>query len=140
MSVGAVGSYYLPSEPPGGCPDTLVWVEKEHFCLIECIYPFFTDEELLADRIVLSVFGVIGFIVAYFYCFTALLRPTMLKFPNSNIFFMFFSSMILNAGLLFPLFLGDRYVFCDKYYENANSNWACLVSGKICHNIDHLHV
>ena len=102
-------NYYLPAEPPGGCPDTLVWVEKEHFCLIECLYPLFPDEQRIANRTIISVLGCIGFILSYFYCFTALLSPVMLKFPNSNIFFMFFSSMILNIGILFPLFLGDMY-------------------------------
>lgn len=54
----------------------------------------------------------------------------MLKFPNSNVFFLHFSEMILSAAFIFVLLLGPRYVGCDSNTEMADSNWACVVTGQ----------
>lgn len=120
----------LGQEPPGGCPDTLTWNPVEKLCLLECLFPFYSDGEYLTIKILSSVLSVTGFILTYWFCFTAVLRPIMMKHPNTVIFNMFLSCMIWNIGLLFNLFLGDRYVFCNTTNTLATrSNWACITGG-----------
>ena len=112
------------------CPDTLTWSYTLHTCVIECIYPLYSDGELRALEILDYVLFTLSFLLCYFYCFTALLRPVMLKYPNSNVFHMHFSLMLASSCIFFPMFLGQRYVFCDDNISfGTRRNWACLVSG-----------
>lgn len=120
----------IPIYSRGHCPDTLAWNDEENTCTLECIFPFYSESEESAFFITDHILGVIGFTLCYFYCFTALFRPIMQKFPNSNIFFLHLSLMSLSAGLLIPLILSPRYVFCETNTKPANTNWACLLSGK----------
>ena len=109
--------------------DTLVYSEEYQFCLLKCIFAFYSDKEFLALEIIDGTLAVIGFLLAYFYCMTSLFRPIMLKFPNSNYFFYFLSAGLGSIAQLIPLFLGSRYVFCDSAYEPGHSNWACVING-----------
>ena len=127
--LASLGTFRFPQEPPGGCPDTLVWSEVLHVCAVECEYPAYTETQRTSLFVVTSTLACIGFILCYFYCFTSLLRPIMLKYPHDNIFHMMFSFMIMSVGMMFPLFLGRRYVFCDDIISFATNNWACYLSG-----------
>ena len=120
----------VPTYGPGDCPDTLAWSTKEQFCLLECIFPLYSDNELESLFIVDRVFGCIGFLLCYFYCFTALFRPSMQRFPNSNALYIIFSFMVLYVSVLLPFILGSRYVFCDDDVTPGSDNWACIISGR----------
>ena len=131
MAYVNVENYRLPEEPLGGCPETLVWSEVYHVCALECEYPVYSDSQSDGLFITVSTLACISFMLCYFYCFTSLLRPIMLKYPYSNIFHMMFSFLIMTSGVLFPIFLGRRYVFCDDIITFASKNWACYCSGKL---------
>ena len=111
------------------CPDKLAFSYKAGVCIIECIYPVFEEWQNICFDVSGYVLGISSFILCYFYCFTALIRPIMLRYPNSNIFHMMFSGMIISIPYFFPLFLGKRYVFCDSNVEEGHANWACRLSG-----------
>lgn len=119
----------IPTYSHGNCPDTLAWSNKRDDCLLECVFPFYPQWETETLFIIDQTLAVIGFTLCYFYCFTGLFRPLMTKFPNSNLFHLHFSLGLMAMGILFPLILGRRYVFCDSNTEIGNDNWACVVSG-----------
>ena len=124
-------SYNVPVYSPGNCPDTLAWDYDLNTCFVECLGPYYPDGVQKGIFISTQVLGCISFALCYFYCFTALFRPIMLQFPNSNIFFMLFSFMIQMSAFLFPIFLGNEYVFCDTHTAFGQDNWACKLSGFI---------
>ena len=94
-------------------------------------FPVFSDAKIDALFYITAVLCIIGFLCCYFYCFTSLFRPVMLKFPNSNIFWMHFSGAIFCSAIFFPLLLGEEYTFCNSKIQEADqSNWACTVNGK----------
>ena len=45
---------YLSEEPPGGCPDTLVWSDVLKVCALECEYPAYTETQRISLFIVRS--------------------------------------------------------------------------------------
>ena len=120
-----------PVYKEGHCPDTLAWSHENGLCALECIYPFYSEAELHSLFVVDQVLACTGFVLCYFYCVTALFRPVMQRFPNSNIFFLHFSLMLFTISFMFPLFLGRRYVFCDDNTTLGKHNWACIVNGKV---------
>lgn len=123
---------YIPEYSKDNCPDSLAWSSDTNSCEIECIYPFYSNTEVNVVFVITSTLSIIGFLMCYFYCFTGLFRPVMLKFPNSNIFFLLFSAGIFCMSSLFPLILGRRYVFCDTNTKEAGQdNWACSISGTL---------
>jgi len=119
----------LPVYKEGHCPDTLAWSDEFDTCSIRCIFPVFSEDETQALFIVDGVLACIGFLLCYFYCITTLFRPVMQQFPNSNIFFMHFSMMIVMVSIIIPFFLGPRYVFCDTNTTPGQYNWACVLCG-----------
>ena len=125
------GSYYppFPIYTEGNCPDTLAWDKEIQFCSLECLYPVYKDAEIESLFIVDRVLAIIGFILCYFYCFTSLFRHKMLEFPNSTIFFLFFSQLLTTMSILIPFILGSRYVFCDTNTSPGADNWACIICG-----------
>ena len=131
-------SIFIPENIPfyidyseDGCPDTLAFSRKYGACLIECVAPIFNDTELIISYITGYSLGILCFTVSYFYCFTSLLRPIMLRYPNSLIFHMMFCSMIFSLPAFLSLFLGKRYVFCDSNTEAGHDNWACILTCKL---------
>ena len=127
LSLDNIPSYVDYSED--GCPDTLAFSYKYGICAVECIYPLFKDYEQILFDVSGYTLGILSFLLCYFYCFTALLRPIMLRYPNSHIFHMMFSGMIMSSSVLVSLILGKRYVFCDTNVDQGHENWACRLSG-----------
>lgn len=117
----------------GNCPDSLAWDKEAEFCVLGCLANYYTDDQLLSISIITKILGSISFLLCYFFCFTALLRPVMRTFPNSNTFWLHFSFMLATSSVLFPLFLGDRYVFCDSNTKPGSENWACVISAILLH-------
>ena len=131
-------SIFIPENIPfnidyseDGCPDTLAFNRKLGVCLIKCVAPIFNDTEMIVSYITGYSLGILCFILSYFYCFTSLLRPIMLRYPNSHIFHMMFCSMIFSLPTFLSLFLGKRYVFCDSNTEVGHDNWACKLGGML---------
>ena len=130
-------SVFIPENIPyyvdykvDGCPDTLAYSYELGLCFVECVYPVFTDTQETIAYITGYSFGIISFLLSYFYCMTSLVRPIMMRYPNSHMFHMMFCSMIFSSSVFFSLFLGQKYVFCDTNTEPGFKNWACLVSCK----------
>ena|SRR3990167_2758608 len=114
------------------CPDTLIWSNTHQACVIECIFPIFTDNQMLALRITSAILGFTSFSVCYFYCFTGLLRPKMRQSPNNISYTLIFFMLIWSLSTLWENFLGWRYVFCNNNVEQGTrENWACAVDGEI---------
>lgn len=121
---------YIPTYKPGNCPDTLTWSKETEMCEIRCYLPVYSDAESDAVFYIAIIFGIIGFLLCYFYCITSLFRPIMLKFPNSNIFYMHLTGAFFYIAIFIPWFLGRRYVFCNTNIIIADqSNWACTIEG-----------
>ena len=113
------------------CPDTLVWSNTYQTCFVECIYPFYTDNQMLALRITSAILGFTSFSVCYFYCFTGLLRPKARESPNNISYTLIFILMMASFAVVWENFLGWRYVFCNSNIELGSSeNWACAVDGE----------
>ena len=129
MDLAGNQTFVFPSYGKGHCPDSLAWSDEEEMCLLRCLYNYYSEDQLLAVSVVTKILAVISFLLCYFFCFTALFRPVMRSFPNSNIFFLHFSFMIASSSVLLPLILGDRYVYCDSNTEPGSENWACVFSG-----------
>lgn len=123
---------YIPdivNYPSDGCPDRLSYSRDVGFCILGCVYPLLQEWEETAIDIIGYICGTAAFFVCYFYCLTGVIRPIMLKFPNTNIYHMMLSLMIMSIPSFFPIFLGEEYVYCDTYTDYGNDNWACKLSG-----------
>lgn len=114
------------------CPETLVFSLVQQRCVIECIPPIFTTAETNSLLVLQTVLGYIGFGVNYFYCFTAILRPSMRRYPNSNSFNIALFGGLSCLSAIWTSLLGYRYVYCDDNISTATiKNWACVVECKL---------
>lgn len=112
------------------CPDPLAWSPDIQACTITCIQPYYTDAQFQSVFIIESTLACIGFLLCYFYCFTAILRPVMLYKQGVIVFWMHFCMVIFSITYFLPLFLGERYVLCDSATDPATQdNAACSIMG-----------
>jgi hypothetical protein len=129
------------------CPEPLNWNVTAGFCTTPCPYPNFSADQYEGLRIWDGIIGAIGFVACWFFCMTSLfrlaiagdqelvptntnprIRPTLLKFPNSNLFFIHFSAGMVSLSFICSSILGNK-VRCNDNITIANAdNPLCVIN------------